>query len=121
MDEKIIEPEGELIFTGEKLRQYLRRKGISYKMAAEQLGINKNTVAKVVRGGNVNVEVILKICNTYRLDVGDLICRRDEVVQSDALIAAEWHKAEADALEMLRQNRPICSALIKSLQRLLKE
>jgi transcriptional regulator with XRE-family HTH domain len=44
---------------------------LSYKDAAEDLGIDKNTVGKAVRGGNLNIDIILRICNTYGLNIHD--------------------------------------------------
>lgn len=35
------------------------------------LGIDKNTVGKAVRGGNLNINIILLICNRYDLDIRD--------------------------------------------------
>ena len=56
---------GNWVYSGEKLKNFLHRKGISYKDAAKELGIDKNTVGKAVRGGNLNVDIILRICNIY--------------------------------------------------------
>ena len=60
-----------LVYSGDKFRQFLQRYNISYKDAAETLGIDKNTVGKAVRGGNMNVDIILRICNTYNLNIVD--------------------------------------------------
>lgn len=60
-----------LEYSGEKFRQFLQRHSISYKDAAETLGIDKNTVGKAVRGGNMNIDIILRICNTYNLKITD--------------------------------------------------
>lgn len=60
-----------LVYSGERLREFLRRNNISYKQAAEELGIDKNTVGKAVRGGNLNSDIILHICNTYNMPVSD--------------------------------------------------
>lgn len=59
------------IYTGEKFRNFLHRNGISYKEAAATLGIDKNTVGKAVRGGNMNVDILLRICNEYGLRMTD--------------------------------------------------
>ncbi len=60
-----------LVFSGEKVKAYFHRNGISYKVAAAKLGIDKNTVAKLVKGGNMNVDIILKFCNVFGLNVTD--------------------------------------------------
>ena len=35
------------------------------------LGIDKNTIGKAVRGGNLNMSVLLTICNMYHLNIAD--------------------------------------------------
>ena len=52
-------------YTGEKLRQYLQQNDITYKEAAKILDIDKNTVGKAVRGGNLNVDILLHFCNVF--------------------------------------------------------
>ena len=59
------------VYSGEELKSFLQRSDLTYKDAAETLGIDKNTVGKAVRGGNLNVDIILRICNTYGLNVHD--------------------------------------------------
>ncbi len=116
MNAKDIASEKELIFSGERLRHYLGRKGISYKMAAEQLGMDKNTVAKVVRGGNVNVAVILKICNRYGLNINELIHCRDEAAQPAKFRTHEAYQL-IDSLQVLppQEKAMLCEVLRKLL------
>jgi transcriptional regulator with XRE-family HTH domain len=59
------------VYSGEELKSFLQRSDLSYKDAAEDLGIDKNTVGKAVRGGNLNIDIILRICNTYGLNIHD--------------------------------------------------
>ena len=59
------------VYSGEELKSFLQRSDLTYKEAAEALGIDKNTVGKAVRGGNLNVDIILRICNTYGLNAHD--------------------------------------------------
>ena len=59
------------VYSGEELKSFLQRSDLTYKEAAEALGIDKNTVGKSVRGGNLNVDIILRICNTYGLNAHD--------------------------------------------------
>lgn len=61
----------EFHYTGDRLRRYLQRRGISYKEAAQILSIDKNTVGKAVRGGNLNVDILLHICNIFQMNVTD--------------------------------------------------
>ena len=67
------------VYSGEKLKSFLQRSDLSYKDAAEELGIDKNTVGKAVRGGNLNVDIILNICNTYGLSIYDFFKYEDGV------------------------------------------
>lgn len=60
-----------LVYSGDRFRVFLQRNDISYKEAAEALGIDKNTVGKAVRGGNLNVDILLRICNIYGLNITD--------------------------------------------------
>ena len=62
---------GKWNYSGVMFRTYLRQHNISYKEAAEVLGINKNTVGKAVRGGNLNINILLRICQVYGLDLRD--------------------------------------------------
>lgn len=49
----------------------MSRKGITYQEASAYLGIDKNTIGKAVRGGNLNMSVLLTICNMYHLNISD--------------------------------------------------
>jgi len=42
-----------LVYSGDSLRRFLHRKGLTYKDAAKELGLDKNTIGKAVRGGNI--------------------------------------------------------------------
>lgn len=78
-------------YSGAHFRQYLQRKDISHKQAAEELGIDKNTVGKAVRGGNLNVDIILRICNTYELSVIDFfILEGKEGEETEVLDNADY-------------------------------
>ena len=74
---------GNWVYSGEKLKNFLHRKGISYKDAAKELGIDKNTVGKAVRGGNLNVDIILRICNVYGLCAHDFFTYKSNDETSD--------------------------------------
>ena len=62
---------GEWYYSGLQFKAFLRQHNISYKQAAEAIGVNKNTVGKVVRGGNLNTHILLRICQVYELDIRD--------------------------------------------------
>ena len=51
-----------LVYSGDSLRRFLHRKGLTYKDAAKELGLDKNTIGKAVRGGNAE-----KYPCTYRI------------------------------------------------------
>ena len=83
--------EGEkIVYTGNRFKSFLKRNSISYKEAADTLGIDKNTVGKAVRGGNLNVDIILRICNVYDMDITDFFV----VVGSDgAACGADYYNS----------------------------
>lgn len=60
-----------IIYSGNKFREFLSRRGITYQEASAFLGIDKNTIGKAVRGGNLNMSVLLTICNKYHLCISD--------------------------------------------------
>lgn len=62
---------GEWYYSGLQFKTFLKQHNISYKQAAEAIGVNKNTVGKVVRGGNLNTHILLRICQVYELDIRD--------------------------------------------------
>ena len=81
-----------IVYTGERFKKYLQRNKISYKEAAELLGIDKNTVGKAVRGGNLNLDIILRICNVYPLRIADFFItagEEGEIPDSDYYISLE--------------------------------
>ena len=62
---------GEWYYSGLQFKAFLKQHNISYKQAADAIGVNKNTVGKVVRGGNLNTNIILRICRIYGLEIYD--------------------------------------------------
>ena len=60
-----------LVYSGDLLRKFLHRKGLTYKDAAKELGLDKNTIGKAVRGGNMNINVLLNIANHWNLPISD--------------------------------------------------
>ncbi|MEG1643343.1 MAG: hypothetical protein RR293_04265 [Bacteroidales bacterium] len=66
-----METNNQLIYNGDKFREFLSKNKITYQNASNTLGIDKNTIGKAVRGGNVNTSILLKICNTYKLNLSD--------------------------------------------------
>ena len=62
-------------YTGDNFREFLQKRGITYKAAAADLKIDKNTIGKAVRGGNLNIGVLLKICNRYGLSIEDFLAQ----------------------------------------------
>ena len=58
-----------LVYSGDSLRRFLHRKGLTYKDAAKELGLDKNTIGKAVRGGNMNINVLLSIANRWNFPI----------------------------------------------------
>lgn len=60
-----------LVYSGDLLRRFLHQKGLTYKEAAKELGLDKNTIGKAVRGGNMNINVLLNIANHWKLPISE--------------------------------------------------
>lgn len=60
-------------FSYNKLFKLLIDKGIKKKELCEMADISATSIAKLGHGGNVNTEVLLKICNALNCDVGDIM------------------------------------------------
>lgn len=60
-------------FSYNKLFKLLIDKGIKKKELCEMAEISATSIAKLGHGGNVNFEVLLKICNALNCDVGDIM------------------------------------------------
>lgn len=60
-------------FSYNKLFKLLIDKGIKKKGLCEMAGISATSIAKLGHGGNINTEVLLKICNALNCDVGDIM------------------------------------------------
>ena len=60
-------------FSYNKLWKLLIDKGINKKTLGEMSGISATTVAKLGNGGNVNTEILLKICMALNCNVGDIM------------------------------------------------
>ena len=85
-------------FSYNKLFKLLIDKGIKKKDLCEMAGISATSIAKLGHGGNINTEVLLKICNALNCDVGDIMeFTKNETVGSTVL------QEDAD-VEHLRMN-----------------
>jgi len=60
-------------FSYNKLWKMMIDKNISKKYLREMSGISATSVAKLGNGGNVNTEILLKICVALNCDVGDIM------------------------------------------------
>ena len=60
-------------FSYNKLWKLLIDRGINKKTLREMRGISATSVAKRGKGGNVNTDVRLRICNALNCDVGDIM------------------------------------------------
>ena len=43
------------------------------KKLREETGISTTTLAKLGKGQNVNTDVLIKICNVLKCDIGDIV------------------------------------------------
>ena len=71
-------------FSYNKLSKLLIDRGINKKTLREMSGISATSVAKLGKGGNVNTDVLLRICGALKCDVGDIMEFIDDE-ESDAL------------------------------------
>lgn len=77
-------------FSYNKLWKLLIDRGINKKTLREMRGISATSVAKLGKGGNVNTDVLLRICDALNCDVGDIMefvreDKFDEQERKDAL------------------------------------
>lgn len=66
-------------FSYNKLFKLLIDRGINKKTLREMSGISATSVAKLGKGGNVNTDVLLRICSALKCDVGDIM----ELIDND--------------------------------------
>ena len=59
--------------TYKKLFKLLIDRGINKKTLREMSGISATSVAKLGKGGNVNTDVLLRICGALKCDFGDIM------------------------------------------------
>ena len=77
-------------FSYNKLWKLLIDRGINKKTLREMSGISATSVAKLGKGGNVNTDVLLRICDALNCDVGEIMefvreDKFDEQERKDAL------------------------------------
>ena len=77
-------------FSYNKLWKLLIDRGINKKTLREMSGISATSVAKLGKGGNVNTDLLLRICDALNCDVGDIMefvreDKFDEQERKDAL------------------------------------
>lgn len=56
-----------------KLWKLLIDKGLKKTELREKTGISQATLAKLVKGENVNTETLEKICNVLNCDISDIV------------------------------------------------
>ena len=80
-------------FCYNKLWKLLIDRGINKKALREMSGISATSVAKLGKGGNVNTEVLLRICGALKCDVSDIMEFIDDE-ESNALSVLTKDKAK---------------------------
>ena len=77
-------------FSYNKLFKLLIDRGINKKTLREMSGISATSVAKLGKGGNVNTDVLLRICDALNCDVGDIMeFKKDDVQENEMRSDAE--------------------------------
>ena len=60
-------------FSYYKLWKLLIDRGINKKTLNEMSGISSTSIAKLGNCGNVNTEILLRICTVLKCDIGDIV------------------------------------------------
>lgn len=60
-------------FSYNKLWKLMIDRGVNKKTLREMSGISATSVAKLGKSGNVNTDVLLRICNALECDVADIM------------------------------------------------
>lgn len=68
-------------FSYNKLWKLLIDKGINKQKLREISGVSSTSIAKLGKGGNVNTDVLLRICTALECDISEIM----EVVQNDEI------------------------------------
>ena len=66
-------------FSYKKLWKLLIDKGINKKTLCEMSGVSATSIAKLGNDGNVNTEILLKICTALKCDIGGIM----EIVEEE--------------------------------------
>lgn len=82
-------------FSYNKLFKLLIDRGINKKTLREMSGISATSVAKLGKGGNVNTDVLLRICNALKCDVGDIMAFIDEEENNPSSVSAKDNERNA--------------------------
>ncbi len=60
-------------FSYNRLWKLLIDKGINKQTLREISGVSSTSIAKLGKGGNVNTDVLLRICNALDCDISDIV------------------------------------------------
>jgi len=66
-----------------KLWKLLIDRGMNKTDLRELTGLSQSTIAKLVNGENVNVEVLERICRILNCEIGDIVEIKKEIVVED--------------------------------------
>lgn len=82
-------------FSYNKLFKLLIDRGINKKTLREMSGISATSIAKLGKGGNVNTDVLLRICNALKCDVGDIMEFIDDEENNPSSVSAKDNERNA--------------------------
>ena len=87
-----------LVYSGDLLRKFLHQKKLTYKEAAKELGLDKNTIGKAVRGGNMNINVLLNIANHWKIPITNFFTwvNNEECGESYFISSAKYQAWQED-------------------------
>ena len=73
-------------FSYNKLWKLLIDKGMNKQKLREISGVSSTSIAKLGKGGNINTDVLLRICNALDCDIADIM----EFVKEDGAEEAKY-------------------------------
>lgn len=88
---------------------------MTYQDASERLDIDKNTIGKAVRGGNLNTSILLKICNEFNLNLMDFFTFVEEKDKKEDLSIPKLYSAGERGLDVVSDKGECYSTSSKTL------
>ena len=82
-------------FSYNKLFKLMIDRNIKKKELSEMSDVSATSIAKLGKGGNVNTDVLLRICNALKCDVGDIMAFIDDEENNPSSVSAKDNERNA--------------------------